>query len=166
MDKAKVYITNKQKAVKLPVGLKLLIRKSCTAVLIEEDFEGSAEVSVSLVDEDEIRALNKEYRGIDEATDVLSFPLGDESGEELNPETGAKMLGDVIISAPRAFRQAEEYGHSIQREIAFLTVHSMLHLLGYDHVGGGIEAVRMREKEEKVLQALGLARNGSYYMED
>ena len=76
------------------------------------------------------------------------------------------MLGDIVISIPHAVSQAERFGHTLQREIAFLTVHSMLHLLGYDHEGGGIESVRMREKEETVLTQLGLPRSGSYYMGD
>lgn len=75
------------------------------------------------------------------------------------------MLGDIVISIEHAVAQAEEYGHSLQREIAFLTVHSLLHLLGYDHVNGGLEAVHMREKEETVLTQLGLKRNGSYYID-
>jgi probable rRNA maturation factor len=85
---------------------------------------------------------------------------------DTNLDTGAKMLGDIVISVPRAVEQAEMYGHSLQREIAFLTVHSLLHLLGYDHVNGGLESVHMREKEEAVLTQLGLKRNASYYMEE
>jgi probable rRNA maturation factor len=81
-------------------------------------------------------------------------------------ETGALLLGDIVISIPTAVRQAETYGHTLQREIGFLTVHSMLHLLGYDHVNGGMEEVRMREKEERVLTELGLKRNNSYYMDE
>ena len=76
------------------------------------------------------------------------------------------MLGDVVISLERAAAQAEEYGHSLQREIGYLTVHSMLHLLGYDHVDGGLEAVRMREKEEAVMSSVGLPRGGSYVLDD
>ena len=79
--------------------------------------------------------------------------------------TQVQMLGDIVISIEHAVAQAEEYGHSLQREIAFLTVHSLLHLLGYDHVNGGLEAVHMREKEETVLTQLGLKRNGSYYID-
>ena len=96
---------------------------------------------------------------------MLSFPLGENGVYDINPETGAKMLGDIVISMERAVAQAEEYGHPLQREVAFLTVHSMLHLLGYDHVNGGLEAVHMREKEEAVLTQLGLKRNGSYYFD-
>ncbi len=77
---------------------------------------------------------------------------------DINPENGAKMLGDIVISVEHAVKQAEEYNHSLQREIAFLTIHSMLHLLGYDHVNGGIEQMRMREREEDVLAKLGLIR--------
>ena len=76
------------------------------------------------------------------------------------------MLGDIVISVQKAMEQADEFGHSLEREIAFLTVHSMLHLLGYDHVNGGLEAVHMREKEETVLTQLGLKRNGSYYLDE
>ncbi len=132
-----------------------------------EDLEPDRiELSVSFVDKDRIHELNKQYRDVDSATDVLSFPLGENGVYDKNPETGASLLGDIVISLETAVRQAESYQHSLQREIAFLTVHSMLHLLGYDHVDGGIEAVHMREKEEHVLQELGLKRNDSYYMED
>ena len=158
MDKLKVIISNRQKALKIPTGMNLLIRRCCHAVLVNEKFEGSAEVSVSFVTNDEIRQLNKEYREKDSATDVLSFPLGENGVYDQNPATGAYMLGDIVISLERAEAQAEEYGHSFQREVGYLTVHSMLHLLGYDHVDGGLEAVRMREKEELILTKLGVVR--------
>lgn len=166
MDKIKVIIKNNQKAVKIPTGLRLLVRRSCNAVLIMEHFEGSAEVGVTFVDDAEIRLLNKEHRNIDESTDVLSFPLGQDGKYDINPSTGAQMLGDIVISLEHAVRQAERFGHSLHREIGFLTVHSMLHLLGYDHVAGGLETVRMREKEESVLTQLGLRRDSSYYMDE
>ena len=145
----KVYITNKQKAVKVPSGLRILIRRSCHAVLEFEHFEGPAQ-------------LNGQYRGKEQATDVLSFPLGEDGKYDVNKETGAAMLGDIVISLERAVEQADIYGHSLQREVAFLTVHSMFHLLGYDHEAGGIEAVKMREKEEAALIQLGLPRTVSY----
>ena len=166
MDKIKVLIDNKQKEVKIPTGLRLLIRRTCNAVLKMENFQGPAEVSVSFVDDKQIRELNAKFRNKDIETDVLSFPLGENGQYETNPETGAKMLGDVIISMERAVFQAERYGHTIQREVAFLPAHSVLHLLGYDHENGGIEAVKMREKEEAVLIMLGLPRNGSYVFTD
>lgn len=164
-DKIKVIISNKHKTVKIPTGVRMLVRRCCNAVLAMEQFEGSAEISVSFVDDAEIRELNKKHRNIDASTDVLSFPLGENGVYDINHDTGAKMLGDIVISIEHAVAQAEEYGHSLQREIAFLTVHSLLHLLGYDHVNGGLEAVHMREKEETVLTQLGLKRNGSYYID-
>lgn len=164
--KVKVIISNEQNEFKIPAGVRMLVRRCCTAVLAMEEFEGKAEVSVMFVDDDTIHQLNKQHRDIDRATDVLSFPLGENGVYDINNDTGAKLLGDIVISIPHALDQADRYGHSLQREIGFLTVHSMLHLLGYDHVNGGIESVRMREKEETVLTKLGLKRNSSYYMDD
>lgn len=154
---AKVNITVKQKNIKLPAGTKLLIRKACNATLEYENFEGPAEIDVSIVTDEAIKEINAEFRNIDSATDVLSFPLGENGVYDVNPVTNAKMLGDVVISADTALKQADLFGHGIEREIAYLTVHSVLHLLGYDHVNGGLEKTIMREKEEVVLEALGLA---------
>lgn len=165
-DKVKVIISDDQHTVKVPSGIRLLIRRCCHAVLLMEEFDGSAEISVRFVDNEQIRELNAKFRDIDRETDVLSFPLGENGEFDINPGSGAYMLGDVVISVQKAMEQAEEYGHSLDREIAFLTVHSMLHLLGYDHVNGGMEAVRMREKEETVLTQMGLKRNGSYYLDE
>ena len=166
MSKVKVIISNEQNEFRIPTGVRMLVRRCCTAVLVQENFADPAEISVTFVDDDEIHRLNKEYRNIDRSTDVLSFPLGEDGVYDTNFDTGAKMLGDIVISIPHALDQAERYGHSLQREIGFLTVHSMLHLLGYDHVNGGMESVRMREKEEAVLTQMGLKRNSSYYMDD
>lgn len=165
-DKIKVIITNDQKEIKIPTGVRMLIRRCCNAVLVNENFEGSAEISVRFVDDEIINELNREYRHVDRSTDVLSFPLGENGVYDINHDTGAKILGDIVISMQHAVMQADLYGHSLQREIAFLTVHSMLHLLGYDHEAEGLERVRMREKEEAVLTQLGLKRNDSYYSED
>lgn len=164
MEKVKVVISNDQKAVVIPRGIRLLIRRCCHAVLKEEHFPDNAEVSVSFVDNEAIHRLNAQYRNVDRPTDVLSFPLGENGVYETNYDNGAKLLGDIVISVQKAVEQAEAYNHSLQREIGFLTVHSMLHLLGYDHENGGIEEVRMREKEEKVLTKIGLKRDSSYYM--
>ena len=161
-EKVRVVITNKQKKVKIPTGIRMLVRRACTAVLKMEQFLDSAEVEVTFVDDNEIHELNKEFRNIDRSTDVLSFPLGENGVYDTNPATGAKMLGDVVISLEHAVAQAEEYGHTLQREVAFLTVQSMLHLLGYDHVNGGIEAETMREKEEEVLVKMGLSREVTF----
>ena len=157
-DKIKVVISDDQKAVKVPTGIRLLIRRCCNAVLVNEGFDGSVEVSVRFVDDEEIKILNTEFRNIENSTDVLSFPLGENGEYDTNPENGAKMLGDIVISIDHAVKQADIYGHTLQREIAFLTVHSMLHLLGYDHINGGLEQMKMREKEELVLSKLGVVR--------
>ena len=162
----KVLISNQQKAVKVPSGLRILIRRACNAVLEFEKFDGPAEVSVTFVDNPQIAELNAQYRNKPTPTDVLSFPLGQDGVYDIDQETGCKMLGDVVISMERAVEQAELYGHPLQREVAFLTVHSMLHLLGYDHEAGGLEAVRMREKEEAVLIQLGLPRTVSYTVDE
>ncbi len=166
MQSIKVIIVNHQNTVKIPTGIRLLIRRCCHAVLANEGFKGSAEVSVNFVDNEEIRSLNSKFRNKDIETDVLSFPLGENGTWDVNHDTGAYQLGDIVISVEKAFEQAEVYGHSLQREIGFLTVHSMLHLLGYDHENGGLELVRMREKEEEALSSLGLSRGASYVMED
>ncbi|MEG2769701.1 MAG: rRNA maturation RNase YbeY [Oscillospiraceae bacterium] len=158
----KVYISNNQTVVKVPSGIRILIRRCCNAVLEMEKFEKSAEVSVTFVDNEEIKKLNTQYREKPNETDVLSFPLGENGVYDVNNETGASMLGDVIISLEKAVEQAATYGHSLQREVAFLTVHSMYHLLGYDHEQGGLQAVKMREKEEQTLIKLGLPRTISY----
>ncbi|MCR4925068.1 MAG: rRNA maturation RNase YbeY [Clostridiales bacterium] len=165
-DKVKVIISNDQKDVKIPTGMRMLVRRCCTAVLSLENFQGSAEVSVRFVNDEQIHQLNKQYRNVDQSTDVLSFPLGENNEYDINKDTGAKMLGDIVISIEHAVEQADRYDHSLQREVGFLTVHSMLHLLGYDHEQGGIEQVRMREKEETVLTQLGLKRDNSYYMDE
>ncbi|MCD7797171.1 MAG: rRNA maturation RNase YbeY [Clostridiales bacterium] len=166
METVKVIISNDQKAVKIPTGIRLLIRRCCHAVLELEGFEGSAEVSVRFVDNEQIKELNRQYRNIDRETDVLSFPLGENGEYDINHDTGAKILGDIVISVPKAFGQSKMYNHTLQREIGFLTVHSMLHLLGYDHEKGGLEEVHMREKEETILTQVGLKRDNSYYMGD
>ena len=166
MNKVKVVISNRQNEVKIPTGIRLLVRRCCNAALKEEKFTEDAEIAVSFVDNKEIHELNAKYRNKDMPTDVLSFPLGENGKYDRNEETGALLLGDIVISLPKAVEQAEFYGHSLHREIGFLTVHSMFHLLGYDHENGGVEAVRMREKEETVLTMLGIPRGASYVLEN
>lgn len=162
MPQVKVLITNNQKKIKLPTGIRPLVRKCCQAVLVTEGFGKLAEVSVSFVDNDEIQRLNRLYREKDMPTDVLSFPLGENGIYDLNNETGACLLGDVVISIETALKQAKIYDHSLEREIGFLTVHSMLHLLGYDHETTPLEAAKMREKEEMVLEELGITRDKEF----
>lgn len=166
MEKIRVVIENKQRTVKIPTGIRLLIRRCCHAVLSFEEFNGFAEVDVSIVDNEQIREINREHRHIDAATDVLSFPLGENGVYDINPENGAKQLGDIVISIERAQEQAKQFGHSLQREVGYLATHSMLHLLGYDHEQGGLEAVRMREREELVMTSVGQPRGSSYVSEN
>ena len=153
----KVNITDNYKKEKVPSETKALVKKACRAVLHEENFNDNAEIELTFVDDGQIKELNKEYRNIDKSTDVLSFPLGENGIYDKNPENGFYMLGDIVISVDHAEKQADLYGHGIEREIAFLTVHSMLHLLGYDHVDGGEQQRIMRQKEETVLEKMGLS---------
>lgn len=153
----KVNITDNYKKEKVSGETKALVKKACRAVLHEENFNDNAEIELTFVDDEQIKELNKEYRNIDKPTDVLSFPLGENGIYDKNPENGFYMLGDIVISVDHAEKQADLYGHGIEREIAFLTVHSMLHLLGYDHVDGGEQQRIMRQKEETVLGKMGLA---------
>lgn len=142
-------------------------RESLAAMLsqaIEETIRLSggpeeAEVSLTLVDDRRIHALNLEYRGVDRATDVLSFALQEETDEEpeLEFEFEDNMLGDIVISAEKAWEQAKEYGHSFEREIVYLAVHGTLHLLGYDHEEEQ-DKLEMRSQEEAVMALLGLER--------
>lgn len=163
MLKVRVNIYNKQKIIKIPTGLKLLIRRCCCAVLYDEGIDFPTEIDITFLDNEQIQKLNLEYRNRDFPTDVLSFPLSENGTFDKNHETGASMLGDIAISIEKAVRQAEIYGHSFNREIAFLIVHSVLHLLGYNHEDvDGIEAVKMREREESILKQLGLSKGASY----
>ena len=126
------------------------------AVELEDIEADRCEISVTFVDMDEIHALNNEYRGVDSPTDVLSFPQFDDLEEEI-PEVGEICLGDVVICKEKAEQQAEEFGHSFEREIVYLFVHSVLHLLGYDHMEDDKKAC-MRAREEEVMEHLGVLR--------
>ena len=162
MGKVKVSIANNQTQVKITVGVRLLVRRCCHAVTQYEGFNDDFEVSVSFVDDETIHKLNVEHRNVDRPTDVLSFPLGENGKYDLNRETGAFLLGDIVISLETACRQAELYEHSLEREVGFLTVHSMLHLLGYDHEKSSLEERIMREKEEAILGNLGISRDATF----
>ena len=154
-DKIRVIISNSQKEVKIPTGLRMLVRRCCNAVLRMENFQGAAEVSVTFANNEQIHELNKMHRNVDAPTDVLSFPMGEDGKYDIDPATNAKILGDIVISMEKAVEQAERFGHTLQREVGYLTAHSMLHLLGYDHEEP-LEKVHMREKEELVMTQLGL----------
>ena len=143
-----------------------MVRRCCNAVLRLEEFGAPAEISVTFVDNKKIHELNKQYRHKDAPTDVLSFPMGENGVYDINHDTGAKILGDIVISMEKAVEQAERFDHSLDREVGYLTAHSVLHLLGYDHERGGIDRVRMREKEEQVMTQLGLPSSSSYVLEE
>ena len=153
---AKVSILLKEKSVALPQNFRALIKKACNATLKYEGIIDKAEINVTIVNDNEIRELNREFRDIDKSTDVLSFPLGQDGVYDYNPENDTLMLGDIVISVDHAFSQADLYGHGIEREIAFLTVHSMLHLLGYDHVNNEQEEKEMFTRQEEILKTMGL----------
>ena len=160
----KVPIRNEQTKFKVDKKIRDLVRLAVKTSLLYMDFPTKAEISVMFVDNDEIRVLNREHRNIDSATDVLSFPLFeyDEDGEIIEQEldfnpNGEMILGDIVISLERAAEQAEEYGHSFEREIGFLTVHSMLHLFGFDHMTPEDEA-EMFEYQAEILEEMGLKR--------
>ncbi len=154
-----VDISNEQGRVKIPTGLRPLCRQALTAVLKKCDWPRDAEISLLFTDDERIHELNRRYRQVDRPTDVLSFALmeaEDEDPQGSDPEV-PPVLGDIVISLERAVAQAGEFGHSLTREVVYLTVHGALHLVGYDH-GSGEERRRMREMEEAIMTELGLAR--------
>ena len=159
-----VFIEDIQNKVIVTEGMTELLKRSVELALNTEGFDLSAEISIMLVDDNEIRNINREHRDVDKATDVLSFPvvemlegriLSDKGDFDL--DGNMLVLGDIVISLETAVSQAEEYGHSFEREIAFLTTHGVFHLLGYDHCDENQEKL-MFGKQETVLEAMGLRR--------
>ena len=151
-----VYVSRERKHLG-HVNSAALIKKAAAAALRAEGVE-SAVISVMLTDDEGSRRVNRDLRGVDSATDVLSFPLNelqpgafDPSLCVRDPDTGEVMLGDMMISLPACERQGEEYGHGFNREIRYLTVHSILHLLGYDHLDEGEQKRRMRAREKAIV---------------
>ena len=153
---------------KLDIPYEDIVNKMVVSALDFENGPYEAEVSVTFVDDEEIRKINSEYRGIDKSTDVLSFPFNEfeipgnfdnieESVDAFNPETGELLLGDIILSTDHIVEQAIEYGHSETRELAFLVVHSMLHLMGYDHMVDE-DRVIMEDRQRKILELEGISR--------
>lgn len=152
----KIDFENKQEKLPLTYKVKMLVRAAVEATLDYEQYENDVEVSVTFTDNEQIKELNLQFRGIDRSTDVLSFPLFDFEGESEEPLTDELqgMLGDIVLSLEQAEIQANEFGHSFEREVAFLCVHSMLHLLGYDHVDEGEMKRQMRGREEKIASQI------------
>ena len=142
-----VYIKNEQDVMRIGVRMKMLVKRAITAALWQEGYRGSAEVSVTFTDDEAIKELNRTFREKDASTDVLSFPMDEDD-----------TLGDIVISIEHAIAQAREYGHSLEREIAFLTVHSLLHLLGWDHERSEDEEKAMFLRQEEILSGIGLGK--------
>ena len=155
--KLNILSENEQTKFEITEELSTLIYSAVSKTLAMENIDFDCSVSLTYTDNDGIRILNREYRDKDSATDVLSFPMFDTENEEIYALDGtAAELGDIVISLERAAEQAAEFGHSFEREVAFLSVHSMLHLLGYDHEISDDEDRIMREKQRAVMSALGL----------
>jgi probable rRNA maturation factor len=139
-------------------NLKMAIRKAISATLEEEDFSFPADVSVTFCDNSYIKALNKKYRGKNRHTDVLSFPMYDfpEDEGELFPGDETLSLGDIVISVERAAEQAEEVGNTFEREVAFLAIHSTLHLLGYDHERSAEDEEIQCQRQREIIESLSI----------
>lgn len=158
-----------EQETEVPSGFLSLMQQAADAAVKAEGIQDKTAVHILLCDDEMIRGYNRDWRNIDRSTDVLSFPLisypeGKTAGacqkrllEAYDDEINSCMLGDLIISVPHALAQAEEYGHSPEREFAYLTVHGICHLMGYDHIEEADRAC-MRAKEEEILAAIGLAR--------
>ncbi|MBR4720779.1 MAG: rRNA maturation RNase YbeY [Clostridia bacterium] len=161
---AEIILENNQDKLPIDNSIKSTIEQVILKTLDAENCDFSAEVSVTIVDSETIREINKKERDIDAVTDVLSFPMleFDENGDIIDSDFDMDgenlLLGDIVICAERAEKQAAEYGHSFRREMAFLTVHSMLHLLGYDHMDEQ-EEKKMFARQEEILDMLGITRD-------
>jgi len=150
-----IFINDFQTEVLIDDEFESLLKQIVSDILDMEGVNRDGEVSITLVDNQEIQDLNKEYRGLDEATDVLAFPV--EKGD-FSDHPGPVLLGDVIVSTDKASAQAQEYGHSLTRELSFLVAHGLLHLLGYQHEDPK-QQKEMEEKSEKILDALNIGRD-------
>lgn len=155
-----IYFSNEQDKEKDSGELRCLIKAVIYEVLEYEDFGKSAEISVTFTDNDGIQNINREQRNIDSPTDVLSFPImsDEDSDADTDRSNGAVMLGDIVLNLERARLQAAEFGHGYTREVAFLTAHSVLHLLGYDHLTNEEDDKNMRAKQDAVLNIMGITR--------
>ena len=156
--KLKIYWSNEQTKYRVGWLLRHRIRKAARAALAYEHFTKDTILSITFTDNEGIRALNSEYRQKDSATDVLSFPLYTMRDGDVPEDDMAAELGDIVLSLERAGEQAKEYGHSFERETAFLTVHSVLHLLGYDHETSPEDEADMFGRQRAIMERLGLPR--------
>jgi probable rRNA maturation factor len=150
--------------VDVPEQLEELLGRVVTAALAAEEMDEPCEVNILVTDDEGIHQINLDMRDVDRPTDVLSFPMfelqpGEHPGvEDADPATGLVPLGDMVLSLERAREQAAEFGHSVEREVCYLAVHSVLHLLGYDHMDEGPMKAQMRGREEAILGSLGIIR--------
>ena len=152
-----ISLENDQDIIVIPEKLEQLLNDGLNAVAKLHGLGEHEEVDITIVTDEEIHALNRDYRNVDRTTDVLSFALDEDGGEpELVGGPDVHLLGDIIISAETAMRQAEEFGHGLEREIVYLAVHGLLHLLGYDHMQEEDKVV-MRAKEEEALREIKLS---------
>lgn len=148
MEKLKLSLRC-ERGQKCPPELRKRIKTAALAVLRVEEVDGPCELSVLLTDDGGIHAINKQFRDVDRPTDVLSFPMG-----EQDPATGRYLLGDMVLNVEQAKKQGERFGHGADHEISYLTVHSVLHLLGYDHVDEGPMKKEMRAREKDIMAEL------------
>ena len=163
--KHQINILFEGNAIKKAV-LGMHLRKCINAALAAEGVNVPCEINVLVTNDETIHAINRQTRNVDKATDVLSFPMFEykpgafpsDVSADIDPETGLLPLGDMVISLEHAAAQAEEYGHSLKREVGYLTIHSILHLLGYDHLDEGPMKRQMRAREEKILSDILLPR--------
>lgn len=146
-----IYTRDKTEKKSFTPSLRALTRRAVNETLKYEEATRPCEVSVTFVDGEEIKTLNRDYRGKDSVTDVLSFPTLDDESEIVPFDNEAVALGDVIICFDRCAEQAEEFGHSVEREVAYLTIHSVLHLLGYDHMVED-EEKEMTNKQDEIIK--------------
>ena len=150
--------------VDMPAGMEEQLKRVISTALSAEEVTVLCEVNVLVTDDAAIHEINLDMRDVDRPTDVLSFPMfeltpGEKPEEEdADPDTGLVPLGDMVISLERAEAQAQEFGHSVEREVSYLAVHSVLHLLGYDHMDEGPMKAQMRKREEEILNDLGITR--------
>lgn len=150
-----IYFDNAQNKISLAAQIEEKILSGLNTVAEQHELPSKTEVSVTLVTDEEIHQLNKQYRNVDRPTDVLSFALDEGDEPELVDAPEEHLLGDIIISAETAQRQGEEFGHGLEREIVYLSVHGLLHLLGYDHMKEEDKKI-MRAKEEEAMKAIDL----------
>ena len=153
-----IYFSNDQSKYSADESLEQLVHKAVAGALEFEEIDFDCEVSVTFTDNEGIHELNREYRNKDSATDVLSFPMYAFTEDDMPDTDFTVELGDIVVSLERAKEQAEEFGHSYEREVAFLCVHSVLHLLGYDHELSEEDDADMRERQRKIMEKINILR--------